>query len=262
MGLKAAAKHLSWRLHAALRGFSVNSPAYCLVCKRDIPAFLPYRKGSRGLSPILRDLGLVGSDLDRFRCPRCGSTDRERHLVAYLGAHPIDLLSDKKILHFAPEAHVRELVVRHQPSEYVQADLFPTCPSILRMDLTALQTETDYFDLIIANHVLEHVADDALALSEIRRTLRPGGYAILQTPFSPCLPTTLEITAVRSPDARLQLYGQEDHVRLYGSDIITRFEASGLISCIQKHQDVLSEMEPSHYGVNADEPLFLFVKRR
>jgi SAM-dependent methyltransferase len=258
--MKATAKRLAWSMRAITRGIRGNGPAYCLVCKRNVPAFLPYRNGSRGLSPILRDMGIVGSDLDRFRCPSCGSTDRERHLIAYLGVYPVDLFRDAKILHFAPEQHVRDFVTQHQPCEYVLADLFPTDPSIMRMDLTALPTETNYFDLVIANHVLEHVADDALALSEIHRTMRPGGHAILQTPFSPRLSTTLEIAAVRSPDARLQLYGQEDHVRLYGADIVAKFEASGLIACIRKHQDALAGMDPHRYGVNADEPLFLFTK--
>ena len=259
--MKATAKNLIWSVRAITRGIRGKGPAYCLVCKRAVPAFLPYRNGSHGLSPILRDVGIVGSDLDRFRCPSCGSTDRERHLIAYLRVHPVDLVSDRKILHFAPEQHVRAFVTQHQPREYVQADLFPVNPSIARMDLTALTTETDYFDLVIANHVLEHVADDSPALSEIRRTLRPGGHAILQTPFSPRLSTTLEIPAVQSPDARLQLYGQEDHVRLYGADIVARFEASGLTSCVCKHQDALADIEPHRHGVSAAEPFFLFEKR-
>lgn len=260
MGMKATVKHLTWLLHAAALGLHGNTPGYCLICRRNVPAFLPYRKGSRGLSPILRDVGLVGSDLDRFRCPRCGSTDRERHLIAYLDAQPFDLFHGKRVLHFAPEPHVRNFVTQRHPSEYILADLFPTLPSIVRMDLTALPTESDYFDVVIANHVMEHVADDSRALSEIQRTLRPGGHAILQTPFSPRLPATLEITAVRSPEARLQLYGQEDHVRLYGNDIITRFESSGLTSRTRTHQDTLSDLEPSRHGVNAFEPFFLYAK--
>lgn len=259
--MKATAKRLMWSVHAMARSIRGKEPAYCLVCKRTVPAFLPYRNGSRGLSPILRDVGIVGSDLDRFRCPSCGSTDRERHLIAYLGAYPVDLFLDSKILHFAPEQHVRNFVTQHLPHEYIQADLFPVNSSIVQMDLTALPTETDYFDLVIANHVLEHVADDSLALSEIRRTLRPGGHAILQTPFSPRLSSTLEIPTVRSRDARLQLYGQEDHVRLYGADIVARFEASGLTSCVRKHQDSLAEIDPHRHGVNAAEPFFLFEKR-
>ncbi|MDE2150036.1 MAG: class I SAM-dependent methyltransferase [Gammaproteobacteria bacterium] len=171
------------------------------------------------------------------------------------------MFNDRGILHFAPEQHIRDFVTRHQPREYVQADLFPNNPSIARMDLTALPTQTNYFDLVIANHVLEHVTNDSLALSEIYRTLKPGGYAILQTPFSPQLSSTLEIPALRSPEARLQLYGQEDHVRLYGTDIFARIEASGLSSCVRKHQDALPDLDPFRHGVNPEEPLFLFVKR-
>lgn len=258
--MRTMVKHALWRLHASARGMRGKGPAYCLACRQTSPAFLPYRKGSRGLSPILRDIGIVGSDLDRFRCPYCGATDRERHLLAYLERLPLDLFRGRRILHFAPEASLRRYISEHEPREYVQADLFPADRAVVRMDLTALPVGSDYFDLVVVNHVLEHVADDMLALREIHRVLRPGGYAILQTPFSPRLAATLEIAAIRTREARMELYGQEDHVRLYGADIVTHFESSGLVARIRNHEDALPDIDPARFGVNASEPLFLFVK--
>lgn len=258
--MRTLAKHALWRLHAAGRGLRGLGPAYCIACNQKSAAFLPYRKGKRELSPILRDVRIVGSDLDRFRCPRCGATDRERHLIAYLENLPIDLFHDKRIMHFAPEASLGRLISQHRPRRYVQADLSPADATIIRMDLTAIPVDTGSVDLVVANHVLEHISDDRLALREIHRVLSPGGYAILQTPFSPGLPATLEIAAVRTRAARKELYGQEDHVRLYGADIITRFESCGLTARIRTHEDLLPSLDPARHGVNAAEPLFLFMK--
>lgn len=79
--------------------------------------------------------------------------------------------------------------------------------------------EDGRFDLVVANHVLEHVAADRAAVSEVARVLAPGGHAVLQTPYSSVLRATFEDPGVSSPVARLQLYGQEDHLRLFGLDI-------------------------------------------
>lgn len=260
MTLRSIAKHVIWWVRATTRGLRGKGRAYCLACRRTVPAFLPYRKGSRALPPVLQDLGIVGSDLDRFRCPHCGSTDRERHLLAYLESLSQDLFRNRRILHFAPELSISRLISQHEPKEYIQADLFPSNAQVVRMDLTAIPADPDYFDVVLANHVLEHVADDRQALREIHRVLRPGGYAILQTPFSPALPATLEIAAVQSPEARMQLYGQEDHVRLYGADIVARLESSGLTARIARHAEIIPDIDAARFGVNANEPFFLFVK--
>jgi SAM-dependent methyltransferase len=116
------------------------------------------------------------------------------------------------------------------------------------------------FDVVIANHVLEHVADDQQAVREIFRVLTPGGRAVLQTPFSPVLTRTIQDEGVDTPSARLALYGQEDHVRLYGADIVERFTSSGLESRVVEHASVLSSFDPDIYGVNPSEPLLLFQR--
>jgi SAM-dependent methyltransferase len=110
--------------------------------------------------------------------------------------------------------------------------------------------------------VLEHVADDRRALSEIARVLRAGGRAVLQTPFSDLLTQTLEDPGLESSAARHQLFGQEDHVRLYGRDFSARALAAGLHSCGNSHAVLLPEIDPRQYGVNPREPLMLFRKDR
>lgn len=259
-GIRLAVKHSVWFLLALWRSMRGKGPGHCLACGHAVPAFLPFRAGVRSLSPILRDLDLVGSDLERFRCPRCGSTDRERHLLAYLEREQSIRFRGRRVLHFAPENVVRNWIVAQGPLEYIQADLFPSAPGIEKIDITEMPFESGHFDVVIANHVLEHVSQDSSAVREISRVLKRGGHAIMQTPFTARLPTTLENDCIRSASSRLALYGQEDHVRLYGADLVQRIEANGLSSRMKNHADLLADLDPIRHGVNPREPLFLFVK--
>ena len=49
-------------------------------------------------------------------------------------------------------------------------------------EATKLPFDSDYFDLVVCSHVLEHIENDALALSEIKRVLKKSGLAILGVP--------------------------------------------------------------------------------
>lgn len=206
-------------------------------------------------------LGFVSGDLSRFGCPRCGAHDRERHLKLYMEASGIAAeLADMRILHFAPEAWLGRWIRSFSPNSYVAGDLYPMSPNVVQIDAEAIQFDTGSFELVIANHVLEHVNDDAKALAEIARVLSPGGYAILQTPYSAILESTWEDKGIVSAEARLHAYGQEDHARLYGRDIFVKFAASGLVSRVSDHQTMLPHIDGARYGVGIDEPFFLFQK--
>ncbi len=238
-----------------------RSGAWCVVCEKQIGRFLPYRGGLAGIPPMLRELDLIGSDVKNFSCPRCGSFDRERHLVLYMKHSGLfESIDGSSVLHFAPERHLSRLITERGPRHYVRGDLFPTSPDYLRLDIQALPFESETFDLVIANHVLEHVEDDLRALAEIGRVLVPNGAAILQTPFSSKLQQTWSDSGIDSDSARLQAYGQEDHVRLYGKDIFDRFGQFDLRSCVGGHSEILPEVSSSRFGVNAREPFFLFRK--
>jgi len=209
----------------------------------------------------MRVLDMVGSDVDHFECPWCGAHDRERHLFMYM--HTIglfDSLPSMTVLHFAPERHLSRIITLAKPMHYVKCDLYPSMPDIEQIDMLAIPYPAEKFDLIIANHVLEHVADDLCALKEIRRVLKPNGYAILQTPYSTKLQHTWSDPGIDSDIIRLQAYGQEDHVRLFGRDIFERFTSAGLESCVGTHQQLLREYNPEKYGINEKEPFFLFKR--
>jgi SAM-dependent methyltransferase len=207
----------------------------------------------------MRALAMVGSDADHFECPRCGAHDRERHLLMYLRASGVlGDLQGKAVLHFAPEKRLSRFIAAAAPSRHVQADLLPNSPEVQRVDMLAMPFGDGTFDCVIANHVLEHVGDVDRALGEIHRVLCPRGHAILQTPYSSKLHRTWEDAGIDTPAARLQAYGQEDHVRLFGRDIFERIAAAGFEPGVRQHRELLGDVDPIRAGVNPDEPLFLF----
>lgn len=222
---------------------------------------MPYGKGWAGVAPLMTALDVVGSDPEHFECPRCGAHDRERHLLMYLEATGLlAAMRGKSVLHFAPEKHLSKFISEMAPSRYVCGDLYPQQPEVVRVDMLAMEFEPDSFDFLVANHVLEHVADDTQALTEIHRVLKVGGYAILQTPYSRKLHQTWQDQGIADERSRLQAYGQADHVRLYGRDIFNRFEQQGLTSRVQSHLELLSAVDCVRFGVNAAEPFFLFQR--
>ena len=232
----------------------------CVICGCKSPYFLPYFAGS-ALAPVNIMLNVVGSDLKRYACPKCGSNDRERHLKLYFEHSKLrSMLKGARILHFAPERCFGAYVLDAEPLEHVKADLFPKSSDVKKIDMLKIDFPEMYFDVVIANHVLEHVANDRLALSEICRVLKPGGVAILQTPFSDMLQSTFEDPGIATKVAREFAYGQDDHVRLYGRDIFSRISATGLTSRVRLHQEVLGHLDVKAYGVNPREPFFLFER--
>lgn len=242
-----------------LAGWTPGGPCRCVMCGHAIWRFMPYLSGSRGVPGLMRALDMIGSSSDCFECPRCGAHDRERHLLMYL--EKTGLLTgmrDKSVLHFAPEKQLARRIARIGLIRYVRCDLYPSTPDIQRVDMLEMQFADQSFDVVIANHVLEHVDDDLKALSEIRRVLKPGGYAILQTPYSAKLHHTWKDPGIDDDAARLQAYGQTDHVRLFGRDIFARFASTGLVSRVRQHHEVLPGVDATVLGVNPREPLFLF----
>lgn len=234
---------------------------HCACCGKRVGRFLPYRGGWAASEPLMRALSVVGSDLDRFGCPWCGAHDRERHLLLYMRATGfIERLAGRRVVHFAPERRLSAILGAATGAGYQACDLYPDRPGVARVDIEAMPFETGSVDVLLANHVLEHVDDDLRALADIARVLAPGGVAILQTPFSPVLHLTWSDPGIVGPLARLSAYGQEDHVRLYGRDIFERFASAGLEPAVLSHAEVLPGVDPDAAGVNPQEPLMQFLR--
>ena len=123
------------------------------------------------------------------------------------------------------------------------------------MDVFNIPYKDDYFDLILCNHVLEHVPKDIEAMMERFRVLKKGGKAILQVPISKTLTETLEDFSVVDPSERGKVFGQCDHVRIYGQDYTKRLEFAGFFV---KRVNIYQEFPK--YGILKDEDIFLCTK--
>jgi SAM-dependent methyltransferase len=179
-----------------------------------------------------RECPCCGGQFRRFRptgqprrpdtaCPYCSSVERHRLLALLIRDEP-DLISGR-VLHFAPEAALGQLVHRHA-SEYVTTDL--SAETDVTADITNLPFPDGRWDAVLCSHVLEHVTDDAKAMRELRRVLSPEGKAIILVPRRTGGPTD-EDPAVTDPAARERRFGQHDHVRTYGDDLEDRLRAAG-----------------------------------
>lgn len=140
------------------------------------------------------------------------------------------LPADARILHVAPENVLRNRFRALPGAEYHGGDLTAEFGPE-RIDVTRLDFPDRSFDIVVCNHVLEHVPDDRRAMSEIARVLRPDGWALLLVPGlegNAGGPTTDEDPSVTSPEERLRRFGQRDHVRQYGWDYLDRLRSVGL----------------------------------
>lgn len=154
-------------------------------------------------------------------CPRCGSQVRHRLLAAALsGLGPpalCGIAKGKDVLHFAPEP-VLAGAFAGDASRYRTADLLRQEVD-LNLNMCDMKEIPDgSVDVLIACDVLEHVPDDHQALNEVSRVLSSGGWAILTVPQKDRLPATYEDPAITTEEGRLEAFGQEDHLRIYGDN--------------------------------------------
>lgn len=158
------------------------------------------------------------------RCPRCGAVERHRILWLYLNKHTNIFSQPCRVLHFAPERCLYSHFVRAKNIEYVNGDKYAAFGDI-SFDITDLNFAEQSFDYILCNHVLEHIEDDAQAISELYRVTKPGGTVIIMLPTKGR--ETFEDPEIVTEEDRLKAYGQRDHVRIYGLDFVERLKAGG-----------------------------------
>lgn len=158
-------------------------------------------------------------------CPRCGSLERYRSLWLYLQQQGI-LRGDKsvKLLDIAPRPCFRNFCRQQTHITYISSDL-NSPQAMVHSDLTCMAMADAAWDVIVCFHVLEHIPNDHAALTEIRRLLKPDGFALLMVPIKG--ETTFEDPTV-PPERYEEVYGQDDHVRICGMDYEQRMVDSGL----------------------------------
>lgn len=131
---------------------------------------------------------------------------------------------------------------------------------MVKMDVTNIAMPDNQFDCIICYHVLEHIPDDEKAMTELFRVLKPGGWAILQSPVDHNRDKTYEDPSIVSPDERERAFGIKDHVRLYGRDYKDRLERAGFTVKLDCYVTELRDDKIKRYGLMKDEIIYLCTK--
>jgi SAM-dependent methyltransferase len=160
------------------------------------------------------------------RCASCGSRERHRLLWLWVTEGGVNRLAGKHILHFAPEKALRR-ALRNNP-QYETADLRQRGVTH-QIDITRLPMVDSTYDVVIANHVLEHIDDDRLAMRELFRVVRPGGIALLTVPINPTRAATYEDPTITDPVHRQAHFTAPDHRRFYGLDFVDRLRDVGFL---------------------------------
>lgn len=172
-------------------------------------------------------------------CWWCGSYERERAIWLLWNQRPM-LRAGMRVLHVAPEPILTRRL-RAAGINQVGGDLDARFAN-RRIDVTSLEFADDSFDAVICNHVLEHVPDDQQAMRELRRVLRPGGWALLLTPLHDG-PTDEDVT-LTDPAERERRFGQHDHVRWYGrDDYLARLTGAGFTPEVLYARDVTQQLD-------------------
>ncbi len=211
-------------------------------------------------NPTIRRYQIIGAGLRNAGCPKCGSTDRERLVYTYL-KQGLDIFNkpQTRVLHIAPEMIIANQFVAHGFKNYICGDFYAegqhadySKDFVKHMDVQNLPFADNSFDLIICNHVLEHVYDEKKAIQELFRVLAEGGLAILQVPISLTLEKTISDTTITDGAILEEKFGQKDHIRLFGMDYKHILESQGFTI-----QELKLQQKHPKYGLNPNEILFI-----
>jgi len=230
----------------------------CNVCLSEYTKFVENFPLPKDKEAIEKNQVIAGYGPNVF-CPNCLSTSRERLIIALL-QNEFDV-DEKKILHLAPEKNIYDYL--KGKAEVITADISPGFYKnidrlVQKQDITNLTFCDDTFDIVIGNHILEHIPDDNLAMKEIHRILKPLGIAILQIPYSEIIHDTLETPYISDPKLCSKLYGQKDHVRIYQlKNYLHRLQMAGFTVDLITNDELKKYDE---FAIQADEHFVKITK--
>jgi SAM-dependent methyltransferase len=196
-------------LALALKGDKFTDP----IDGKSFKTFLPYG---------------YGTQRNNVLSPSTLSLERHRLLWLFLNEESDFFTSNikKKVLHFAPEQAFYKLFRNQKNLDYTTTDLFSPLADV-KADICDLPFADNQYDVILCNHVLEHIPDDTKAMQELYRVLKPGGMAILQIPQDLSRATTFSDDTITDQKERAAIFGQYDHVRIYGLDYFDKLRSIG-----------------------------------
>jgi SAM-dependent methyltransferase len=187
-------------------------------------------------------------------CPRCNSKARHRWLWLHLAEHTDVFETPQRVLEVAPAFCISRRLQALPHLRYVGGDLKRRAHVQLRMDAAALPFASESFDLALSIHVLEHVPADRQAMAELHRVLRPGGTCVFSVPVRMDRPT-FEDPSIVTAEARKRAFGEREHVRWYGYDVVDRLTEAGFEVKTTYAKDV-PKATSELYGIRDYEVIF------
>lgn len=190
-----------------LRGNTYTDP----IDGKSFKSFLPYGYGKQRTNVL---------------SPSTLSLERHRLLWLYLRQETNFFTEYHKVLHFAPEQAFYKRFRKMKNLEYTTTDLNSPLADV-KADICNLPFEDNSFDIVLCNHVLEHIPDDVKAMQELYRVMKVGGMGIFQIPQDLSRDKTFEDNSITDKKERAKLFGQYDHVRVYGKDYFNKLRGIG-----------------------------------
>ena len=154
------------------------------------------------------------------------SLERHRLFWLYLKNETTFFSAPLRVLHFAPEQAFVQKFKKQKNLTYTTTDLNSPIADV-KADICDLPFKDNSFDFIICNHVLEHIPDDTKAMQELYRVLAPSGTAIVQVPYDAKREITFEDNTITDQSERTRIFGQYDHIRVYGMDYFKKLSSIG-----------------------------------
>ncbi|MDW5287825.1 class I SAM-dependent methyltransferase [Formosa sp. PL04] len=211
----------------ALKGSTFTDP----IDGKSFKTFLPYG---------------YGTQRNNVLSPSTLSLERHRLLWLYLKSETDFFTAPTKVLHFAPEQAFYKRFRSLKNLEYTTTDLVSPLADV-KADICNLPFEDNSFDVILCNHVLEHIPDDTKAMQELYRILKPGGMGIFQIPQDLSRDLTYEDDTITDKKERAKIFGQYDHVRIYGRDYFNKLRSIGFKVDEVDYTKTLSDSEITKY---------------
>ncbi len=202
------------------------------IVARPIIAFL--LKGNKFTDPIDGNSFKMflpygyGTQRNNVLSPSTLSLERHRLLWLYLQNETNFFKATEKIkvLHFAPEQEFYKRFKKQTNLDYITTDLLSPLADV-KADICNLPFQDNTYDIILCNHVLEHIPDDTKAMQELYRVMKPGGMGIFQIPQDLKRAVTFSDDSITDQKERAKIFGQYDHVRVYGRDYFEKLRSIG-----------------------------------
>lgn len=229
------------------------------------PFFQLYYKGNTYQDPIdgktFRSFLPYGYETPRENVlsPSTLSLERHRLLWLFLKKNTTFFSAKLQVLHFAPEQAFYKRFKKLKNLNYVTTDLNSPLADV-KADICNLPFADNTFDVILCNHVLEHIPDDTKAMSELYRILKPGGWGVFQIPQDLYREHTFEDNSITDKAERAKIFGQYDHVRIYGRDYFSKLRKIGFTVDEVDFTKLLSPEEIDRYRLAQGEIIPLVKK--